>query len=802
MLDCAENAARMLRQTRRVRRSDATGMESETMTTPVDPRYGGLRERTYDHIPVAVVRVDTDRKIVYANHVAKELFGSDRLVGTDFMNFVSDADVPRLETELRRRFEELEGSNYEIELAPPAKGRRIPVTIWAAPEWTAGELVGSIAFMCDLSFEKANDAIRDAIESDKTPAEILKTCASVLQRVIPHACFRVTVVSRNRKHLRVFCEHPQLTGGDNALKWWSMPPFVLEFLRRKDVYDLDLVAWFEGPEVSAMARSDPATQEYLKHGFKHVLVRPVLSERQVVAFAALDTRDARGFTAAELKMCEQLPIAEAVLKALQVERQQELEFLIRLIREMGKVADNIPNVADVLVNELQEHYKWQHVSLVEVDEDAGVFRVVVQAGPLKLRRDFAQPLNEGFLGRAYSSGGAVNEGNIHHSSLEGVYRGGIVGTKSEMCIPIPGVKLRWILNVEATEENAFADEEHAGVEFLLQETGFILERAALLELKTSVLNSIKDAVVQTDNRGRISEVNAAAAELFGGGAEAIASRNLAEFIVASDMASAVLKAHGFPRTEVEMKRLDGTSFPALLSGAQLPQKGGKIFVASDRTFQKRVEQTELLKEVFLRVAMETRAPLALVSTWLRRAAEMPGNVVELVEKSMPQLKKMDVTLERVMRVASTVESSDAECAAVDIRALVEELLDELPQADADIVERHFERDLGRVSAVRRDLQFCINNVVGVLLRSRAQQDTVVVEARKEPRCVALELKVRPFARGDASQNVPPRSDKRALPTEMTYGVEVLRSTLEKMGGTFHTDETLQSAFAIRLPIAQ
>jgi PAS domain S-box-containing protein len=191
----------------------------ETMVTTVHPVYGGLLERTYDHIPVAVVRIGTDRAIVYANQVAKELLGSNSLVGTDFIKLVSEAHVGRLEAELRRRFDELEGSNYEIELEPPGRARRIPVTISAAPEFGSdGELVGSIAFMRDLSFEKANDTIREAIESEKSPADILKTCETVLKVLIPHDCFRVTVVSRNRKHLRISCEHPPLTLGYNALK--------------------------------------------------------------------------------------------------------------------------------------------------------------------------------------------------------------------------------------------------------------------------------------------------------------------------------------------------------------------------------------------------------------------------------------------------------------------------------------------------------------------------------------------------------------------------------------------------------
>jgi PAS domain S-box-containing protein len=772
--------------------------------TAVDPGYQRTRDRTYDHIPLGVVRIDTKRKVTYVNGAMTELWGQQSLIGTDFMVFITEPESQKVfRREMRRRFQKLEGSQYEIVFTRPGDGRQIPVAISAAPEFgDNGELLGSIAFIRDLSFEKANCAIHQAIESETTSGGILKICATVLQGLIPHDCFRITIVSQNRKHLRPACEEPALTICQNDFKWWPMPAFVLEFLSRKNVHDLDLDAWFDRPEARELARSDEATKRFLKLGFKHVLVRPVLSGGQIIAFVALDTRDKNGFSAAQIKLCEELPIADAVLKALQIERQRELEFSIRLIREMGKVADDLFEVGKVLVNELRSHYKWEHVSLLKVDEDACVFRLLVQAAAenMKLPDDFTQPLREGFLGRCFVSGAPVNEGNIHDAAVENVHRGDVVGSQSEMCIPVPGRKLRWILNVEASMQNAFADEEQAGVEFLLQETGFILERTALLELKSSILGSIKDAVLQTNSRGLISEANPAAEQLLGAEAAALLNRNLSDFIVGEEMATAVLTADAFPRAEVEMKGAGGASFPALLSGARLPYKGGKIFVASDRTFQKRVEQTELLKEVFLRVAMETRAPLALVSTWLHRAADLPANTAELVEKSMRQLKKMDVTLERVMRVASTVESSQTECAAIDIRALVDELVDQLPEADANIVERNYDKDLDQVSGDRRDLQFCINNVVGVLLRSRAQQDTVVVAARNEPSCVALELQVRSLG-ADATQCMPLTDEKRALPTEMAYGVDVLRATLEKMGGTLETDGTLQTAFAIRLPIA-
>lgn len=763
-------------------------------------------ERTYDDIPLGVVRVNSQRKISYANDAARALIGSDP-VGTELSAFVDDDSARiHLEDEFRKRISG-KASQYEIELTRPIDGRHVPVSISAAPEFdAAGAPTGSLAFLRDLTLERANIRIHRAIERETTMHGLLGAFCAELGKLIPFDGFRVTLVSEDRKSLSGLFEYPGRVAEHTAVKWWPMPPIVLEFLKQTEVHDLDLDEWFNHPEAKALARTDPGTRDYLKQGLKHVLVRPVLREDKVVAYVALETRNPEPYSVEQIRLCEQIPVSEVILSVLQMERRRELEFTIGLIREMGEVSNDISKVARILVERLQEHYGWEYVALFQVDEEAGVFRLLTQAGSAQIliREGYTQKLGDGLLGKAYNGGKGmpINAGDVRASDVSGTYVPGIATTRSEMCLPVPGGKLRWILNVEAGKQNAFANEEQQRVRVALGEVGFTLERAALRELKFAITDAIKDAVIQTNGAGWIIETNPAAAELFGAGAEVLRGKLFADLVDVDDPQKAVDIASEFPRTEVKLKKIDGTHFPALLSCARLPAElGGKVYVASDLSFQKRVEQNDLVKNVFWQVAQETRTPLALVSSWLRRAATLcEGEAAEIVDKSQRQLRKMDVTLSRVLRVASDIRGDPSSSTAIDLSDLVKDLLDELPHADALRVERAVDADLPAVLASRQDLEFCFHNLFGVMMRSGAQDDKLVVAAHQKDASVVLELKnVAKSPNRDAILARDRRLDP--LRQEINSGLEVVKNTLERMGAELTMPNAQQNEFAIHLPVA-
>jgi PAS domain S-box-containing protein len=765
-----------------------------------------LRTKTFEHVPLGVIQVDAHRVITYANRAMQELAGGDSLVGRDIFSLVDDAGENRLSVEIQKRFDEIEGSQYTVNLIRPATGQHIPVSVSAAPDFDGeGRVVGSLAFVRDLRLEVANAEVHAAIQRESEPGGLLRRLSSIIGKRIPFDACSVWIVSEKRTHLMML--FPESTGeGPNrstVMRWWPMPPISLEFLDRHSVHNLDVALWLTDPRAQKLAEEDEDTRRWLDLGYKHVLVRPVLREGNVVAFLTLERRGTQPFGKREFEIIEHLPVAEAVLTSLQIVRRKQLEFAIDLIGRIGEAADNIPAVAEILVNELKGHYGWEHVSLFQVDEDIGRFRLLSQANceGMSLEPGLTVPFTEGLLARVLATHAAVNVGDV--ASLEpGEYVIGISKTVSEMCLPIPGKKLRWILNVESRKKLAFADDEQKFIEFLAREAGFILERAALLGLKSAILASIEDAVLQTNSAGIISDANPAACAMFDLDESKIVGSEVARFISDEFVRKRILTVSDSPRAEIELVKNGGKKFPALLSVSRLPEEiGGRVYVASDLTYQKRVEQTELLKTVFQQVALETRTPLALASTWVRRAQTNPEEESELLEKTLGQLKKMDITLERVMRIAGAVEARRASCAPTDLKKLLDRLLGELPSTDTQQVRLHFDQDLPFVLSDERDLEFCVGNMFNVLQRAKPRDQEMAVVARKERKSVLLGLK---FASPERSPSVLQNAELdrgvESLADQLWLGESIVEQTLERMGAAL--EGSVKTGYLIRLPVAQ
>jgi PAS domain S-box-containing protein len=574
---------------------------------------------------------------------------------------------------------------------------------------------------------------------------------------------------------------------------------------RKETYDLDVDEWMARPENQRMAQEDQGTALWVQQGYKHVLVGPIRRGNDIVAFVALETRDkGRPFSAKQIRLFDDLPIAEAVLGALQLLEHADLKFSVDLIRQMGAAAEDPRKVASVLVDSLQRKNEWEHVSVFQVAEERKELTLLAQAYAKDMRNDaeYRQPLDKGLLGLAYSTRATVNAGNVHSEKYKDTYILGVPGTQAEICMPIPGEPIRWILNVESSKENAFADDEEAAMAFLASAVGFILERAAEARLQREVMKSIKDAVLQTDRDGVITQANAAADDLFGAKEGMLRGKPLSDLVDEDDVRSTIVAGTDFSRAQVQLRTLGKDPFPALLSGASLPSElGGRVFVASDLSYQKRVERTELLKDVFRQLAVETKTPLALVSTWVRRAAQDRSQAAELLDKSLRYLKKIDVTLERVLRVSSEIETNTAERAALDLPSVLERLLEQFPQTEQRLVACDIERGLPKVLAARHDLEFCVESLFTHLLHTRSQQDKVVVAARRELAEVVIELTTGSHAGGPETHPAAADGPFAGLRAELAIGKDVVRATLKRMGATLHTSEGSEQRVAIHLPLA-
>jgi PAS domain-containing protein len=236
----------------------------------------------------------------------------------------------------------------------------------------------------------------------------------------------------------------------------------------------------------------------------------------------------------------QIPVDQAVLMALHLEKEEEQTFRINLAKRVfegpkdvdkrvSEGADDMKWVAGIVVKALAEHYEWTNVAILQVDWSNACIRLLSQwAAETKSRlpEGYTQRIQDGVLGYVCREGCPVRIGDVKGPEWKDIFRPGVPGTVSELCVPIRGEdgQVRWLLDVEDIQQNAFAEEEQQALETVLAELAAVLERSRQHHFLQVVIQSTSDAIIVTDERGNINKVNPAAQRLLGYSEEELLGR--------------------------------------------------------------------------------------------------------------------------------------------------------------------------------------------------------------------------------------------------------------------------------------
>lgn len=769
-----------------------------------------VRADALDDLPFGVLRLGLDGRIRYVNREAARVAGPEMQPGAALRAMPFEAEsVARLDSEIRRRHRAQRASSYPLTLNRPDRGAgvRVHLKVVGLPEYdAAGALTGSLGFIEDCTLERATLAIHEAIGVADDCEPLLDALAAQLDEVMHFDAMLVSMISEDRSAVRLLHSRPAAAVSP-AWGWWPMPEMVRADLDQLADARVDSVAeLFAREPYAALARHDVATRDFIAAGWRHMLRRPVFRDGALAAILTLLRREDRPFDDDDAARATQLPIAEAVNVALALDRQRALEFELELIGSMGHAAGNLSDVACVLVEGLRCTRGWDHVSLFRVDHDEGVVSLVHQSAQpeAELPEGYRQPLGAGVLGEVALWGRAVRLGDVRTSAR---YSAGVAGTVSEMCLPVPGQPVRWILNLESSRSNAFAAAEQASIERTLKVAGLILDRSWALEFNTAVLDTVADAVIQTTARGEIQAVNPACEALTGRPREALLGRRLAELLSApghdADPPGYAERLVEMPRllsSEVELLAQDGSHVPVLLSGASLPpQIGGKVYVASDLRFRREAQRMDSLRHVYSQVANEIRVPLSLASTYLREHAHGGDGGADVLDKALRQLVRADLSLERVARLASTPEDGELPLRVVSLDLLAAQLHEDLPRRQQKTVDVLPDPLAPPVLAAPPELAFCASSLLAFLLRMRAQDDRIRIRvdaSHAQPR-LCFELA---DGRGDPSPTrLLPRSDEER---EFALAEGLLRTLMRRMRGQLVMQQHAGLSLALRLSVAQ
>jgi hypothetical protein len=242
---------------------------------------------------------------------------------------------------------------------------------------------------------------------------------------------------------------------------------------------------------------------------------------------------------------------------------------------------------------------------------------------------------------------------------------------------------------------------------------------------------------------------------------------------------------------------DNGRLPVLLSGNALPpQIGGRVYVASDLSYQEHVQRMDALQVVFRQVASESRVPLALAMSFLEelQGLQLDADSAQLVESSIAQLRRADLPLERVIRLAAAPEGQELPLQITDLTEVVNRLVGDLPSTHQRQINVRTPDAALEAAAARPELDFCVNSALAFMLRMKAQRDGIVIEARQEGARQVLDLAlIEQSSKGPSPTRLQPRSDHER---DFALAQPVIHDLMKRMRGAFEISQ--RDCFRIRL----
>jgi len=668
------------------------------------------RREVLDASRIGVVVIDMQRNVRYANRAALDMLGLAHFEGLTLESIFRDEAAQEV---LRRQLQDRQSGfigNYTTSAYRP-DGRRVPLEITGLPiPDMHGRVVGSLGLFRNVEQQQLANRIHALNRKIGRTDELLNGLAEALKDSFQFERMSVARFSLDRNHVNALFEY----GHENTIgkRWY----FLNEDQRRwmtdpRAMIIPDLAAFMDAP-LWRRFRDDPAVRDLLLSGIRSALRRDIRRGGDVLGSVTLMSSRLDGFTEDQRRAFEELPIDATVLQALNFEERQAMTGRLELIKSLNDCA-SVTDACGLLARTLVENFGWSHVSILLCDRIAGRIRLLAQhcedeKDPIRLPDDYAQPMDDGILGRVVATRTLQNVPNVR---ADHAYKPGVSSddVSSALCVPIfaedDTQTVRWIINVEDKRESAFAADECVALQEVANEVGGLIHRISVLYVLTECFEQASDPVFVTDPALRIRRANAAAAQLLG--AESASSVTGDFGALFSDPQASIRLAGGPPGDlgEFAIKRMAvpaaGASdvpvaaIPVYVSRRDVPAGlTGSIFIARDTRAMRRTVELELLEKAAYEVAVETSSPLALAVCELEHVARVmasDANAPASGAGSPDEMRRVNKVLRLLARVRHGYSKlamfnpharpKPSELSSLNLRAELEAMAADLAETD-------------------------------------------------------------------------------------------------------------------------
>jgi PAS domain S-box-containing protein len=769
-----------------------------------------LQEKTnidiFDQSPFGIIKVDLSGRFIYANQAAREVFGIDSWKDMDISSIgLNHHDYNKMRTELQHRTEGKPG-DYSVHITRMNDGIRVPVKISAIPETDLkGKIVGSTALIRSLHIDEAIKAMHTHVATIRDGKEILRNVAAEIEKVIPYSQFLVSVYNSKMTHIREFFpdnpDDPLLS----KVCWWKIPKYLKGWLNNREPESVpDIISFFSRPNRRKLLKK-PEIQNLLDRGFQSFLRFPIVKGDKIAATITLFSKEKHAFSENHIKILEDFPLAKAVLMALYYDETKEFRFMLDLIRNISSASNNLKKVAKVITTRVAKHYRWQHVSLFEVDENAGLFRMLSQkysSKEFRLPPKFTQPTKEGIFNEAYEKNRPINVGNVHtHRKFKTKFEHSLKKTLSELCLPIKTNEFFWLLNIEDDRENAISKEEEKSLLGIVRELKKFLEKCWLYNFLQASLDNASDAVIITDNRNYIKKTNKAAIQLLGSPDEKLVGKPFKTYFKDPQQARDLLVEGKRPSEEVTFILADNKEVSAILSRSIIEENiSDKVYFVTDLSLQKRVLELENYWRMYSEIATQTKTPLSLAFGFLNRfkkdveEGKLPGT--EDIDKSLRQLRKVDLSYDRLALYDKRKELK-SHSLQFDLLQLVKNVQDDFPESEKDSIKIIHDKSEYDAEGDVYQISFSIKTILSYLLRFLPQREKIRINLREQEDIMELDISANfPSNKERSESGIAHAARMSELEKEMALGDELIKTFINKNNGTYESIRVGDQVFFI------
>jgi PAS domain S-box-containing protein len=649
----------------------------------------GLRKEVLEESSLAIVEVDMQRRIRYANPSALRLLGApaDYLGISLDLVFVDERSKKMVDQELGRRRAGFIG-NYRVVARRLSDGHEIPLQITGFPIMDErGEVVIGLGLLRSLEQQELADAIRQLNRPGQKPEDLLSGLAAILKRVIPFERMSVSRMSSDMNHVKLFFSSIALGPALRYKRWWALTEGMKQWYATGSNIIPDLEKFFEDP-VWAPYRSDPAVQELFEAGIKSVLRKDVHRDGRTVCSISLMSRELNGFSKEQEEVLASAPVSAVVLQAYEDCEKTLMTQRLELLKALNR-KKKVDDACLELATQLGNIFDWAHVSIFRVDRSAGTLRLLAQHSrgqdPILLQDGYEQLIDKGILGRVVATSEAQNVGNVLEDPdyIRGVQSHRVM---SELCVPV-GLRdakdIRWIINVEDTQENAFSSDELLELREVAEEICELMQRIAELFFLDQCFEHASEAIFVTDANLRLRRVNPAAARLVGYEDASKVRGNICDYLEDQDACARLSAPVPGDLGEFVLKQVSPASqgssrppstIPVFVSRRDFPTGlTGSIFVARDTTSMRQTVQEGILEKAAYSVAAETCTPLSAAISELEGIARHASGDDASLRRLLRQLRRVQHGYLRLAMFNPDARPAASTSATLNLRSELEAL---------------------------------------------------------------------------------------------------------------------------------